>query len=50
MSNVMGTVQTLASSLLTPDSPFADLLTGLMTSAGAPGSENPLAALLSPKK
>lgn len=50
MSKVMETVSTIASSLMTPDSPFASLLSGLVASAGAPGGESPLAALLSPKK
>ena len=50
MSKVMETVQTLTSSLAGPDSPFASLLSGLLGSAGAPGAESPLAALLSPRK
>jgi len=50
MGKVLDTVKTLTSTLLTPDSPMAEMLAGLMNSAGTPGAENPLAALLSPKK
>lgn len=50
MGKVLDTVKTLTSTLLTPDSPMAEMIAGLMNSAGQPGAENPLAALLSPKK
>jgi len=49
MSKVMETVTTLASSIMTPDSPFSQILQGLMQSASS-GGENPLAQLLSPRK
>lgn len=49
MSKLMETVSTLASSIMTPDSPFSQILSGLMQSASS-GGENPLAGLLSPRK
>ncbi len=49
MSKVLDTVKTLTSTLLTPDSPMTEMIAGLMSSAGQPGAENPLAALLGKK-